>query len=1012
MILRLFGILLIWAQAFLVCAQTSNVMTFRAGGPTVARGINNRGEVVGYVTPTGTTTARGFIRTASGAIETVLLPGASETRFHGINDQGETVGINDNTRAFVRTVGGVVTEITVPGAASVSANGINNNGYIVGSYLPVSSTVDRAFLRNLAGEIVRLGDNYAGDMVGTAISNSGNRIALTENDSTVYLSDANGNFPRYVVPAPGPYLRSARGLNASDTLLGTTYGDTALLIRNNVDPIHFSIPGFLTTFPFGINDRHQITGAVIDYDNRQFGFLMDPCSPILPTASRAHGSAAETGGIELQGEGLCVWFAQANAPWITLQRSIGSGFEPLKYTLTPNTGAEREGLVTIGTRQFRITQASGACSYSIAPGFASIEPTGGQFTLNINTSAGCAWTISTSEPWIHIPSVAGVGSTQIAVTVDPLPSFNSASRSSSLNIAGIPFSVSQSGLPCDLQVSRSAITVAAEGGIENVRVTVRTGCSWFLQIPERSFVSLVQGSTPLQSVTSFQGSATLSLLVARNIGTTARNATLNILGFPNFPTITINQLGAAACSYTLSRESATIPAEGSVEFLGVTAGTNCALTAVSEVPWITVAVPPNSSGSIQFRVAPNLTRLARRGVVRLGNAQFTVDQLANLQVGLGFVPIDSCRLMDTRMAQAGSVLGGPTLLAGRTRTISAAGVCSIPHSARAYVLNVTAYPIRGLGFVTLYPDNQARPTASTLNSFDGRVVSNLAVIPAGSVPTSVTVYASDTTDLVVDAIGYFADPGPDSLVLYPLPPCRAVDTRETNAPLAAGVSRDVAMNGRCGVPANAAAVSVNLTAVPRGALDSLTLWSGGRPRPLASTLNAPSGQITANGALLATGANGALSIQASQATDFILDVNGYFGPPSDTGLYFNPVTPCRIADTRQNFGGPILASSVVRTIVPAATSCGIPLSARAHLVNATVVPPGPLAFLSLFPSPNWPGNSTLNAFSGQVTANLAIVPDTGLGIGAFASSPTHLVLDVSGYFATLPADQRRPSMIP
>ena len=36
-----------------------------------------------------------------------------------------------------------------------------------------------------------------------------------------------------------------------------------------------------------------------------------------------------------------------------------------------------------------------------------------------------------------------------------------------------------------------------------------------------------------------------------------------------------------------------------------------------------------------------------------------------------------------------------------------------------------------LQYLTLYPNGQVRPLASTLNSTDGSVVSNMAIVPAG-----------------------------------------------------------------------------------------------------------------------------------------------------------------------------------------------------------------------------------------------------------------------------------------
>ena len=46
-----------------------------------------------------------------------------------------------------------------------------------------------------------------------------------------------------------------------------------------------------------------------------------------------------------------------------------------------------------------------------------------------------------------------------------------------------------------------------------------------------------------------------------------------------------------------------------------------------------------------------------------------------------------------------------------------------------------------------------------------------------------------------------------------------------------------------------------------------------------------------------------------------------------------------------------------------------------------------------------PTVSTLNAYDGFVTSNLAIVPDVNGKIDAYAQGTTQLILDISGYFA-------------
>ena len=88
----------------------------------------------------------------------------------------------------------------------------------------------------------------------------------------------------------------------------------------------------------------------------------------------------------------------------------------------------------------------------------------------------------------------------------------------------------------------------------------------------------------------------------------------------------------------------------------------------------------------------------------------------------------------------------------------------------------------------------------------------------------------------------------------------------------------------------------------------------------------------------------------------------------------------------------------------AATACSIPASAQTFVLSATVVPPGPLGFMTLWPQgQTQPGVSTLNALDAAVTSNLALVPTSNGSISVFPSNPTHLVMDIFGYFAPPPS---------
>lgn len=61
-----------------------------------------------------------------------------------------------------------------------------------------------------------------------------------------------------------------------------------------------------------------------------------------------------------------------------------------------------------------------------------------------------------------------------------------------------------------------------------------------------------------------------------------------------------------------------------------------------------------------------------------------------------------------------------------------------------------------MGYLTLWPNGQPQPLASTLNAFDGEITSNMAVVPSSN--GFANAYAWDPTQLLVDLFSYFALP--------------------------------------------------------------------------------------------------------------------------------------------------------------------------------------------------------------------------------------------------------------
>jgi hypothetical protein len=128
-----------------------------------------------------------------------------------------------------------------------------------------------------------------------------------------------------------------------------------------------------------------------------------------------------------------------------------------------------------------------------------------------------------------------------------------------------------------------------------------------------------------------------------------------------------------------------------------------------------------------------------------------------------------------------------------------------------------------------------------------------------------------------------------ALVFVAITPCRVVDTREglgfTGAfgppALSGGVSRTfpIQSSTTCTIPTSALAYSLNITVVPSGPVGYLTAYATGQPLPPTAILNDVQGFIIGNAAIVAAGNSGSIDIYATNQTDLIIDINGYYTSP-------------------------------------------------------------------------------------------------------------------------------------
>src|SRR5262249_20827414 len=142
----------------------------------------------------------------------------------------------------------------------------------------------------------------------------------------------------------------------------------------------------------------------------------------------------------------------------------------------------------------------------------------------------------------------------------------------------------------------------------------------------------------------------------------------------------------------------------------------------------------------------------------------------------------------------------------------------------------------------------------------------------------VSVYVTDTSNILLDINGYFAAPGGQSLQFYPVTPCRLVDTRDPDGPLGGPSLRGHAerdfpvLQSNCNLPSTAAAYSMNFTVLPPNSsrVGYLSVWPAGQVQPVVSTLNDPTGTNVANAAIVPAGSAGAIATYVTDNTDLLV----------------------------------------------------------------------------------------------------------------------------------------------
>ena len=176
-----------------------------------------------------------------------------------------------------------------------------------------------------------------------------------------------------------------------------------------------------------------IAGSTLIAVARDFGglFVNDLACPITTTPGAQSLSAA--GGqvtVVVSAPAGCAWSAAADASFVSINASAGTGDGIATLTIAPNPGAPRSAAVTIGGVTVLVNQAATEIAADRTSlqftatnnGAAFVSKTAAQALRLVQTGPGSvSWTAASNQPWLTVSQTAGAGTATLTVDVGHAP---------------------------------------------------------------------------------------------------------------------------------------------------------------------------------------------------------------------------------------------------------------------------------------------------------------------------------------------------------------------------------------------------------------------------------------------------------------------------------------------------------------------------------------------------------------------------------------------------------------
>jgi len=193
-------------------------------------------------------------------------------------------------------------------------------------------------------------------------------------------------------------------------------------------------------------------GALVRTFAMQLTVLPAGCSyDLSPIYSDTFTASGGSSSVTITTSAGCAWQAVSNADWISITSGAsGVGSGTVNYTVAPNSSnGARLVRMTIAGQTYQIYQTGATCPNVIAPTSHTFTAAGWTGVVSVSAPGPCSWTAVSNATWITVLSVSATNGSG-AVTYQAAANASASSRTGTITIAGLTFTVYQAGSFADV----------------------------------------------------------------------------------------------------------------------------------------------------------------------------------------------------------------------------------------------------------------------------------------------------------------------------------------------------------------------------------------------------------------------------------------------------------------------------------------------------------------------------------------------------------------------------------